>query len=84
MNWLFIVVASFTILFIFAGGFIAGSIRTMNKLHGIGCIVISKEGDAYLELPSEDALDELKSGDFALFTVIQEDQVAGNTPSIME
>ena len=84
MNWLFIIVASFTALFIFSGGFIAGSIRTLNKLHGVGCICISKEGDPYLELPSENALDELKGGDFAMFTILREDNIAENAPSIME
>lgn len=90
MKWITYLVDSMSVLalvsslmVIFLIGFLAGSIITQRKLHGIGALCITKEGDAYLQLPDEKTLDELKSKDFALLSVIREDS-AKNAPTIME
>lgn len=90
MKWITYLVDSVSVLafisflvLIFLIGFLVGSIITQRKLHGIGALCITKEGDAYLQLPDEKTIDELKSKDFALFTVIREDS-AKNAPTIME
>lgn len=82
MSWE-LVLGLVLLILVFCVGFIVGSVITQKKLHGVGILCISKEGDAYLQLPDEKALDEVKNGNYALFTVVREDS-AKNAPTIME